>query len=55
MSDPIDPLAWIERAEEDLLMVRSALRRKVPLTRSACFHAWSLNPPETCMIHFMQR
>jgi HEPN domain-containing protein len=39
MSDPTDPAAWVERAEEDFLMVRSALRRRKPLTYSACFHA----------------
>jgi HEPN domain-containing protein len=31
--------SWIERAEEDYIMARSALRRKTPLVRSACFHA----------------
>lgn len=39
MSDVTDPLAWLERAEEDYLVARSALRRKSPLTYSACFHA----------------
>jgi len=39
MSNENDPLAWIERAEEDYAMVRSALRRKKPLTHAACFHA----------------
>ncbi len=39
MSDVNDPLAWIERAEEDYLLARSALRRKKPLTYGACFHA----------------
>ncbi len=39
MSDVNDPLAWVERAEEDYLMARSALRRKKPFTYSACFHA----------------
>ncbi|MBU0511582.1 MAG: HEPN domain-containing protein [Chloroflexi bacterium] len=39
MSDISNPLAWIERAEEDYLMTQSALRRKRPLTYSACFHA----------------
>ncbi len=39
MSDPIDPLAWVHRAEEDWLLARSALRRKVPLTYGATFHA----------------
>lgn len=39
MSNPDDPLAWVARAEEDYLMARSALRRKLPLAFSACFHA----------------
>lgn len=39
MSDPSNPAAWVERAEEDYLMARSALRRKRPLAYSACFHA----------------
>jgi len=39
MSDITDPLAWVERAEEDYLMTVSSLRRKKPLTYSACFHA----------------
>lgn len=39
MSDPSKPAAWIERAEEDYLVARSALRRKRPLAYSACFHA----------------
>ncbi len=39
MSDATDPLAWVHRAEEDLLLVRSALRRKVPLLYGTTFHA----------------
>jgi HEPN domain-containing protein len=39
MSDPTDPLAWAARAEEDLALARSALRRKRPLTYGATFHA----------------
>jgi len=39
MSDPTDPLAWMQRAEEDWLLARSALRRKVPLIYGATFHA----------------
>ena len=39
MSDPTDPLAWVARAEEDFALARSALRRKVPLTYGATFHA----------------
>lgn len=31
--------AWIERAEEDFLIARSALRYKTPLISPACFHA----------------
>ena len=39
MSDITDPLAWVERAEEDYVLARSSLRRKIPLTYGACFHA----------------
>lgn len=39
MSDPTDPLAWVARAEEDIALARSAIRRKVPLTYGAVFHA----------------
>ena len=39
MSEPTDPVAWVQRAEEDWLLARSALRRKVPLTYGATFHA----------------
>jgi HEPN domain-containing protein len=39
MSDPTDPLAWVARAEEDLALARSALRRKLPLTYGATVHA----------------
>jgi HEPN domain-containing protein len=39
MSGINDPLSWVERAEEDYLMARSALRRRKPFTYSACFHA----------------
>jgi HEPN domain-containing protein len=39
MSDATDPRAWVERAEEDLIVARSVLRRSSPLTNSACFHA----------------
>jgi HEPN domain-containing protein len=39
MSEPTDPLAWVHRAEEGWLLARSALRRKVPLTYGATFHA----------------
>ena len=39
MSESTDPLAWVHRAEEDWLLARSALRRKVPLIYGATFHA----------------
>jgi HEPN domain-containing protein len=39
MTDESNPLAWIEIAEEDYLVARSVMRRKRPLTHSACFHA----------------
>ena len=39
MSDPTDPLAWMQRAEEDWLLARSALRRKLPLIYGTTFHA----------------
>jgi HEPN domain-containing protein len=39
MSETTDPLAWIAKAEEDYTMARLALRQKIPLTSSACFHA----------------
>jgi HEPN domain-containing protein len=39
MNNPDESPAWIERAEEDYAIARSALRRKLPLTYIACFHA----------------
>lgn len=39
MSEPTDPLAWVERAEEDFAIAVSAVRRKRPWTYGACFHA----------------
>jgi HEPN domain-containing protein len=39
MSDPNDPLSWVERAEEDYAVARSALRRKPTFAYTACFHA----------------
>src|SRR5437588_322459 len=39
MSDPTDPLAWVQRAEADWLLARSALRRKAPLIYGTTFHA----------------
>jgi HEPN domain-containing protein len=39
MSDPGDPYAWVKYAEEDFQVARSVLRRRIPLTYTACFHA----------------
>jgi HEPN domain-containing protein len=39
MTEVNDPRAWVERAEEDFILARAALRRKQPLTSGACFHA----------------
>ena len=39
MSESTDPQAWVLRAEEDYLLCRSALRRKMPLLYGATFHA----------------
>ena len=39
MTEVNDPRAWAERAEEDFILARTALRRKKPLTSGACFHA----------------
>ncbi len=39
MSDVTDPLAWVQRAEEDFAEARYALRRKTPVTYIVCFHA----------------
>jgi HEPN domain-containing protein len=39
MSESTDLPAWVHRAEEDWLLARSALRRKVPLIYGATFHA----------------
>jgi HEPN domain-containing protein len=39
MSEPTDYQTWAVRAEEDYLLSRSALRRKVPLLYGATFHA----------------
>jgi hypothetical protein len=39
MSESTDLLASVNRAEEDWLLARSALRRKVPLIYGATFHA----------------
>lgn len=39
MNDPGDQFDWVEYAEEDLIMSKSALRRSKPLTISSCFHS----------------
>lgn len=39
MSELTEPDAWVARAEEDAALMRSALRRKVPLLYGATFHA----------------
>src|SRR5215210_5159423 len=33
-----DPLAWVEKAEEDWIAANSLLRRKKPFTGIICFH-----------------
>ena len=39
MTEVSDPRAWAERAEEDFILARTALRRKKPLTSGVCFLA----------------
>jgi HEPN domain-containing protein len=39
MSDQSDQFDWVEYAEEDLIMAKSALRRRKPLTTPSCFHS----------------
>ncbi len=39
MNDSSNALEWVNYAEEDLIMARSALRRKQPLTTASCFHS----------------
>ena len=39
MNETTDPRVWIEIAEEDLRTAESALHRKNPMLRTACFHA----------------
>jgi len=39
MSEANNPLAWVEKAEEDFALAKSALQRKKPLLTGACFHA----------------
>lgn len=39
MSEPTNPLSWVERAEEDYAIAAASTRRKKPWTYGACFHA----------------
>ncbi len=39
MSETNNPRAWVEKAEEDFELARSALQRKKPLVTGVCFHA----------------
>ena len=39
MSASVDALAWVNYAEEDLIMAKSALKRRKPLTTASCFHS----------------
>ena len=39
MSEINNPQAWVEKAEEDFLLARSALRRTKPLITGVCFHS----------------
>ena len=39
MSAGNDALEWVEYAEEDLALAKSALRRNKPLTTGSCFHS----------------
>jgi HEPN domain-containing protein len=39
MTEINDPLAWVESAEEDFILARTALKRKQPLVSGVCFHA----------------
>ena len=39
MSDPNNPLDWVEYAEQDWEAAKLLLRGKKPLTTSVCFHA----------------
>lgn len=39
MTEVSDPRAWAERAEEDFILARTALRSKKPLTSGVCFLA----------------
>ena len=39
MSASSNALEWVEFAEEDLIMAKSALKRTKPLTTASCFHS----------------
>lgn len=39
MSGSDESLEWANYAEEDLIMAKSALRHRKPLTTSSCFHS----------------
>lgn len=39
MSEEDEALKWVEYAEEDLILAKSALRRSKPLTIGSCFHS----------------
>lgn len=39
MSEADEALEWVEYAEEDLIIAKSALRRSKPLTIGSCFHS----------------
>ena len=39
MTEINDPIAWVESAEEDFILARTALQRKQPLVSGVCFHA----------------
>ncbi len=39
MSDSNNPLDWVQYAEDDLAMTKSALKRSKPLTSPSCYHS----------------
>lgn len=39
MSSPTNPQAWVDKAEEDYKLAQLSLRRKLPLTYGATYHA----------------
>jgi HEPN domain-containing protein len=39
MSEADESLEWVEYAEEDLILAKSALKRRKPLTIGSCFHS----------------